>query len=211
MAKLAAKPLPTVEGTSPPAPAALRERLLDAAEAEITETGSIDFSLRAIARRANLSHQAPGYAFGDRSGLLTALAARGYTLADHAIRAARDEFATATARERLAEMGIAYVLACAERPALLPLMSRSDLADNTGELDRAKAGTRDALLEAVAAARAEGWNAQEPAHAVAATCWALVHGFAVLHGPGGVDDLANAPLETLARSAMRQYLGVTAH
>jgi AcrR family transcriptional regulator len=199
---------PTDVGILSPAPAALRERLLDAAEAEITETGSSDVSLRAIARRANLSHQAPSYAFGDRGGLLTALAARGYTLVDQAIRSARDALPGTTARERLAQMGIAYVLACAKRPALLPLMIRPDLADSTGELAHAKANARDALLETVAAARSEGWNVNEPAEEVAATCWAIVHGLAVLHGPGGADDLADTPLETLARGAMRQYIGV---
>ena len=58
---------------------ALRAALLAAAEAELAETGIERFSLRSVAKRAGVSHAAPAHHFGDTGGLLTALAAEGFT------------------------------------------------------------------------------------------------------------------------------------
>src|SRR5215204_1073569 len=63
------------------APAArpdVREALLAAARAELVEHGRAAISLRAVARRAGLSHASPKYHFGDRSGLLTVIATEGF-------------------------------------------------------------------------------------------------------------------------------------
>ena len=46
-----------------------------AAEAELAENGIESFSLRAVAKRAGVSHGAPAHHFKDAKGLLTALAA----------------------------------------------------------------------------------------------------------------------------------------
>lgn len=69
--------MPHTSGMSDPEQPPLAERLLDAVEAEIVERGTTEISLRAVARRLGVSHQAPGYVFTDRAGLLTALAGRG--------------------------------------------------------------------------------------------------------------------------------------
>ena len=58
----------------------LRARLLRAAEAEIAATGPARASLRAIARRCGVSHQATAHHFVDRAGLFTALAVEGHEL-----------------------------------------------------------------------------------------------------------------------------------
>ena len=55
----------------------LRAALLEAAEAELEAMGIERFSLRAVAKRAGVSHAAPAHHFGDATGLLTALAAIG--------------------------------------------------------------------------------------------------------------------------------------
>jgi AcrR family transcriptional regulator len=56
---------------------ALREALVEAAEALIREQGLEAFTLRECARRAGVSHAAPAHHFGDARGLLTACAAAG--------------------------------------------------------------------------------------------------------------------------------------
>src|SRR3954463_9633294 len=56
----------------------VREDLLAAARAELDDHGHAGLSLRAVARRAGVSHAAPKHHFGDRAGLLTALAVEGY-------------------------------------------------------------------------------------------------------------------------------------
>ena len=56
----------------------LRAVLLEAALAEIAERGPQALSLRELARRAGVSHAAPAHHFGDKPGLLTAIAAEGF-------------------------------------------------------------------------------------------------------------------------------------
>ena len=56
----------------------LAAELLQAAERELVLNGIEAFSLRAVAKRAGVSHGAPAYHFKSARGLLTALAATGY-------------------------------------------------------------------------------------------------------------------------------------
>src|ERR1700712_3851843 len=55
-----------------------RDTLLAAAREELVAHGAGGVSLRAVARRAGVSHAAPTHHFADRAGLLTVLAADGH-------------------------------------------------------------------------------------------------------------------------------------
>ena len=63
----------------------LRRTMLAAAVSAITESGSAAVSLRELARRAGVSNAAPTHHFGDKAGLLTAVAAEGYDLLAEAV------------------------------------------------------------------------------------------------------------------------------
>ena len=58
----------------------LRAVLLDAAVDAIGEKGAVALSIRDLARRAGVSHAASTHHFGDKAGLLTALAIQGHAL-----------------------------------------------------------------------------------------------------------------------------------
>jgi AcrR family transcriptional regulator len=58
-------------------PCPMSTRLLAAAGAELAEHGHAGISLRAVGRRAGVSHAAPKY-FSDRAALLTSAAAQGF-------------------------------------------------------------------------------------------------------------------------------------
>ena len=61
----------------------LRRALIDAAVGVIEHEGLAALSLRDLARRVGVSHAAPVHHFGDKAGLLTAVAAEGFSkLAD---------------------------------------------------------------------------------------------------------------------------------
>src|SRR5579859_2132418 len=56
----------------------LKQTLLDAAVALIAEVGPQAFTLREVARRAGVSHNAPYRHFKDKNDLLAAVAAQGF-------------------------------------------------------------------------------------------------------------------------------------
>src|SRR5689334_17929899 len=92
----------------------LRTALEDAALDLLETTSAPNISLREVARRAGVSHNAPYHHFGDRAALLGALGVRG--MAD--LLKAQEE-AVATADGIVAQvraLGIAYVQYAAAHP-----------------------------------------------------------------------------------------------
>ena len=57
----------------------VRRLVLDAAIAIIEMDGAESLSMREVARRAGVSHQAPYHYFGDRSGIFAAISEEGFT------------------------------------------------------------------------------------------------------------------------------------
>src|SRR5918998_1032836 len=89
----------------------LRQVILAAAVDALAESGPARLSLRELARRAGVSHAAPAHHFGDKAGLLTAVAAEGYTLLAEALTAAQQ-----LAGDFL-DVGVAYVRFAVEHRA----------------------------------------------------------------------------------------------
>src|ERR1700754_5119881 len=58
----------------------LRRAIVTAALEILSETQSVDFSLRELARRAGVSHNAPYKHFAEKSDLLAAVSAAGFEL-----------------------------------------------------------------------------------------------------------------------------------
>ncbi|WP_405645039.1 TetR/AcrR family transcriptional regulator [Streptomyces sp. NBC_00019] len=145
----------------------LRRAVLTAALDVIAADGPSALSLRDLARRAGVSHAAPAHHFGDRTGLLTAIAAEGFGLLATALREAPD----------LKEAGVHYVRFAREHPAHFQVMFSPGLlrADDL-ELTTARTLAGDALREAVSGVDPEGI---EPRLAGVAA-WSLAHGFATL-------------------------------
>jgi len=167
----------------------LRAALISAALTVIAEQGTAGLSLRELARRAGVSHAAPAHHFGDKTGLLTAIAAEGYRLLAEA---------TSTAWQRTGsflEVGVAYVRFATAHPAHFAVMFRPDLyRTDDAELSEARTRARAALeVPAGATARAIG---RDPGTAGLAA-WALMHGLATLWLTGNVAD---PDPESLARS-----------
>src|SRR5918994_6522359 len=115
----------------------LRRALLDAALETIAGDGVAALSLRALARRVGVSHAAPAHHFGDRTGLLTAIATEGYDGLAAATAATWAETAS------FLEVGVAYVRFAVSQPGHFAVMFRPDLVDPMDpDLDRASAASR---------------------------------------------------------------------
>jgi AcrR family transcriptional regulator len=163
----------------------LRAALLAAAEVELAERGIEGFSLRAVAKRAGVSHAAPAHHFGDAGGLLTALAAEGYRQF-LATQAAREAAAAADPRAQLVAAGLGYVDFACQRPALFRLIFGSKRADYADPALRAAAEAAYGHLQAQVAAA--GGGPQD-----LAAVWAAAHGLADLLAAGRLHMLAGLP------------------
>jgi AcrR family transcriptional regulator len=157
----------------------LRRALLDAAEALMAE-GTDDPSLRAVARRAGVSHAAPYKHFADRHALRAGVAERGFAALGQAMTEAAE---TAHRDERMRAIGRAYVAFALARPARYRLMFGPEFAQGRGtpELDRAARAAFDALL----ATQGRG-DAPAGDRTKAVAYWSLVHGLATLMIDGRV-------------------------
>jgi AcrR family transcriptional regulator len=158
----------------------LRREVLVAAAQMIAEGGPSQLSLREVARRAGVSHAAPAYHFGDKPGLLTALAAQGYDMLADSLAAS-----TGSGAGELKEMGVRYVEFAAEHPAHFEVMFRPDLyrADDP-DLMAARTRARERLDAGVGTlpARRRGDDTRRAGLAA----WLLAHGFATLWRSGSL-------------------------
>lgn len=158
----------------------LKETLLEAAEAELAANGIEQISLRAIAKRAGVSHAAPAHHFGDVNGMLTALAARGFDMFI-AAQEARQTRAASDPEAQLTAAGLGYVDFALANPALFRLMfssKRPDFDDPT--LSAVARQAFDKLVEGVSAARTGASQSEAAIIADVASVWSMVHGLADL-------------------------------
>ena len=106
--------------------------MLRAAAVEvIIEHGVGGFSLREVARRAGVSHAAPGYHFGDARGLLTAVAVEGFETLHRELVAAGEDIDDPV--ERLHAIGRGYVRVGVEHPGHCQVIFRNDLIEADDE------------------------------------------------------------------------------
>jgi AcrR family transcriptional regulator len=171
----------------------LREALLDHALQAVAEHGPAGWSLRDLARRAGVSHSAPAHHFGDKRGLLTAIATDGYT------RLAAELDAAWQATGSFLEVGVAYVRFAVADRATFDVMYRPDLfhADDAAFRAAREASARPLYgpLESVGAPADPSFD---PLHAGIAA-WSLVHGFAALWLTGNLPPALGQDPEAVAR------------
>ena len=98
----------------------LREVLLASAVQLIAEAGPAGFTLREVARRAGVSHNAPYRHFQDRDALLAAVAAQGYLELNDAMLEASSR--QSDSLNRLKRAGLAYVAFALRRPEHFTVM-----------------------------------------------------------------------------------------
>jgi AcrR family transcriptional regulator len=179
----------------------LRNALLAAAEAIVERAGIPALTLRAVARAAGVSHAAPAHHFGDLVGLLSELAAVGYTRLAARFDAAMAAAGAAPDR-RLRAMGRAYVGFARTHPGLFQLMFRAERLDAARPALRAATEAAAEALRAAIAARPGPSAPALQAVAQAAALWSLVHGFSVLLIDGRMRSLLAALPEGVDADAL---------
>ena len=169
----------------------LRQTLLDAAVALIGEVGPRAFTLREVARRAGVSHNAPYRHFPSKDQLLIAVASEGF---DRLTRTMEEHLAVGKSpAERLSLCGCGYVQFALTWPQHLLVMFDLPTASKSqcGNPSIGENAFR-VLLDCVIAAQQTGDLPAGDPMPHTWTAWSLVHGIAKLSISG------NLPLDPAA-------------
>lgn len=176
----------------------LRRALVEAALEALAQKGPASLGLRELARQVGVSPAAPYRHFADRNALLEAVAIDGFERFTASLQEARD---AVFENEQLAAMAYAYVRFAIQQPQLFRLMFSAEL-DHQRNPALAKAGEAAYASLAVAAAREDPSAAVE----VVVTCWAFVHGLAVLLLDGQILGTTPANSDALIRKLTERFI-----
>lgn len=162
----------------------LRAALVDAGIVLIAESGADGFTLREVARRADVSPGAPYRHFADKDTLLAAVATEGF----ERLLAAMDEacVSQANATHAFRAQGLAFSKFAISHPAHFRAMylARLQADPRFTELAERRAMANRALRSQIAAARDEGGLADFDEQHIALAALALVYGTARLFVDG---------------------------
>jgi AcrR family transcriptional regulator len=170
----------------------LREALLSAALRLISEVGPTAFTLREVARRAGVSHNAPYRHFRDRDELMAAVSTEGYGELTRAMQEAVERESNSLAR--LKQAGLAYVKFALRRPEHFTVMfdapaakpsekhcfNPSTMKINYPEAAEAAEQSFRVLMTLVEACQREGGLPAGDSKQLALLAWSMVHGIAKL-------------------------------
>ncbi|MDX2277464.1 MAG: TetR/AcrR family transcriptional regulator [Hyphomonadaceae bacterium] len=173
----------------------LRRVLLDASLALIEAEGLEAFSMREVARRAGVSHQAPYHYFEDREAILAAIVAEGFQeLRDRSLGALEGLSEPA---KRFTAIGKAYLDFALHNPAHFKLMFRSELVreDKHRDAQACAQGAYDVLVNvADEVAQVSGYEQRT----VVVLAWSAVHGLATLMLEGKLTKAVSSGPERVA-------------
>ena len=158
----------------------LRHALITTARAMLATDQDWTFTLRAVARRAGVSHAAPYRHFRDREALLRELARTGYVQLGQAMAAAMPA-GHADMREKFVAGALACIDFALGNPGLYRLMFSAD-ADKSADpqLHDAAMQAFGILLALLEDGQRGGQFRPAAVPAQAAGAWAQVHGLAML-------------------------------
>jgi AcrR family transcriptional regulator len=182
-------------------------RSLIAAALEIIEKDGLDaLSLRAVARRASVSHTAPYHHFASRADLLAAVAGEGFHALGEAIT--RRVEGIDDPRASFIEGCVGYVLFAIAHPFRYKLMFGAELASTSSEpLQEASSTAFGGLVTAIERCQSAGLARDGDPRAFARAAWSMVHGLSLLlldghfrdpkSGRAAAERMARAMIETL--------------
>ncbi len=156
----------------------LKVALLAAARSIVEEQGADVFTLREAARRAGVSHGAPAHHFGDKTGLLTQLAAQVMNERVDLVEAAKVA-AGVEPMDQLKACGLAHINFLISHPHLEGLCWRANLINRSDPalLDALRRMTAG-LIETMSAVTGKALDPDKEANPSTLLAIAVVHGFA---------------------------------
>lgn len=159
----------------------LKKVIVDTALRMLAENNGWQFTLREVARRAEVSHAAPYKHFPDKNSLLAELALIGFDqLRTELTKALKLEGMTPTARFFIA--GKTYIQFGLTNPSLYKLMFSAEANTESSQvhLDERAMSALGVLLEVLESGQAQKEFKRRDLNDQTAACWAQVHGLTML-------------------------------
>jgi AcrR family transcriptional regulator len=157
----------------------LRNVLIEIATELLAEEGTQGLSLRKIAQKAGVSHNAPYMHFADKEAVLAAIATEGFRLLAIAVESAIATAAKGT-REQLIAASTAYVNFAIDRPHHLQVMFYPYDPAKYPEAISASQASLNRLLELVSTGQENRTLIAGNPQAMTKAIWAMVHGIATI-------------------------------
>lgn len=179
----------------------LRSKILAASVALIEDEGLARLSMREVARRAGVSHQAPYHYFANREAILGEIAEQGFNVLNESIESAVDDRHVSNSRavERVVAMGRAYFEFARKYPAHFRVMFRPELVDLNNCPGARAEGIKvfQTLKRVVHEAVCGGLPAKPSESALLTLIWSVGHGLSCLLLEGSlVENQPDTRLET---------------
>ena len=183
----------------------LKQVLLDASVDLIGTVGLPSFTLREVARRAGVSHNAPYRHFRDKDDLLNAVAAEGFNRLTESMAKAVESGRNAMERLRLSGQG--YVDFALRFPRHFVVMFESPQPIKTN-IESRTAGERafGALTHYIEECQKEGSLPNGDSTRLALLAWSLVHGIAKLANNGRFPFSGRKDVLTFTDMATRTFM-----
>ncbi len=183
-------------------PGDLRAALLAETAVMIAEGGAGSVTMRALGRRLGVSRAAPYRHFADKTALLAAVAAAGFTRLRDRLQTI-DAGGPRSSLERFRRMGEEYVRFALENPAHYRLMyDKEALArQDEPELREAAIALFEQLVGVIEAHQRSGGIKRQDPRAQAYVAWSAVHGLASLWIEGQIQATDN--IDGLIRQTTR--------
>lgn len=161
----------------------LERALIDAGLAIVEQGGVEALTLRAVARRAKVSHAAPYHHFKSKAELLAAVAAAGFDRMVSTIGELAEKAQAVEPLDRLRAVGRGYVTFAVTHPSVFRLMFRPEMTQPARHvrLQEAEARAFGMLIEAILALQQSGEVPGHDPRPPAAFAWSCVHGLSMLH------------------------------
>lgn len=157
----------------------LRRAIIETALETLTEQKGWQFTLREIARRADVSHSAPYRHFPDKAALLRELALIGFDRLREELESALDP--ALAAPERLKALAYAHLAFGARNPDLYRLMFATDAGEPSDiHLDPRAQAPFHLVIEVLERGQRDREIRQRSALGQATACWAHLHGLTML-------------------------------
>jgi AcrR family transcriptional regulator len=184
----------------------LREVLLDTAIRLISEVGPVGFTLREVARRAGVSHNAPYRHFRDRDDLMATVATQGFRELTQAMLRAAERGSGALDRLKLA--GLAYVKFALRRPEHFTVMFDAPTSNKTEHAHSTQAAEQAfaTLMHFVKSCQDEGQLPSGDPDEFALLAWSMVHGIAKLAITGRLPHRSRGGILKFAEFVINQSL-----